>query len=290
MDSAPPISKVRWFVRALIPLSGFLIAGLIVGLPLGWLARSGPRMNDQEDGGRSIRDARESYLSDHPNGLPPEAMNDVYAYAAVLARAGELNDVQPWFSRLDPLVAKLPDSILNPNEKREIASINPAFQGAPLAWAVALMPNMRKLPAATPWLWTRGLQPDGTWGKDSPYGGEGGVICFLGGSSTFVPSTTRDNDISLFKWGTQERTHNIFEALPPGTRVGEYTPTAEDRVRIANWAQRHAWITSSKGLGWWLLVSACSLAVARVQTLWIKCLSMVIGVVGAACFWFVLAS
>jgi hypothetical protein len=286
MDSSPAISKIHWLVRVLTPLSCILAAGLIVGLPMGWLARNGPRNNDQEDGGRGIRDARFSYENDHPDGLPPVALTDIYAYAAVLARAGELNDVQPWFSRLDPLAAKLPESILNPNEKQENAPINPAFQGAPLAWAVALLPNMMKLPSATPWLWTRGLQPDGTWRKDSPYGGEGGIICFLGGNSQFCLA----GKVNLVKWGTDETTHNILEALPPGTRVGEYTPTAEDRARIANWVRHQFWITVTKGAGSWFLVLACSEAVARVQNPWAKRAGIAMGVVGAAWFWFVLAA
>jgi hypothetical protein len=71
-----------------------------------------------------------------------------------------------------------------------------------------------------PIAWTRGLQPDGTWSKDSPHEGEGGYIVFLGGNvSGFTKSLT---DSPLQRYDGNGTTTNILEALPPGTRVGEY--------------------------------------------------------------------
>jgi hypothetical protein len=162
MDSAPPISKVRWFVRALIPLGGFLIAGLIVGWPLGQLMRSATRSNDQTGAGRYFLEARMDYEKDHPEGLPPEALADIYAYALYFARAKVLGESSFWFSLIDPLAGTPPTYMLNITQDSQNAAVNPGFQGAPLAWAIMLRPTIRDLPGNMPWLWTRGLQPDGT--------------------------------------------------------------------------------------------------------------------------------
>ena len=76
------------------------------------------------------------------------------------------------------------------------------------------------IPAETPIAWTRGLQSDGTWRKDSPYGGEVGFVVFAGGNTRIFPGTIE----GLLKWGPHEPTNNIAEALSPGTRIGEYVP------------------------------------------------------------------
>ena len=154
--------------------------------------------------------------------MPPEALTDVYAYAAELARSGILMWPQFWLSRIDPSLktAAFEDNhyIVNSVSKR----INPKFQGAPLAFAVALLPKVSDLPPTTPIAWTRGLQPDGTWRKDNPYGGKGGDVFFVGGNVQQYTKTAGP----FVKWGTLEPTSNILEALPPGTRIGEYVPPA----------------------------------------------------------------
>jgi hypothetical protein len=293
MDPAPPISKLRRLGRALKPFPWFLLVGFIVGWPVGWqmgrLSKIMQQGDDTGNGGRYIRDARMIYERDHPDGLPPEALADIYAYAACLAHAGELNDSRLWFSRLDLLGGTLPDSILSPSQNPKDAPINPGFQGAPLTWAVALMPSVLKLPPQTPWLWTRGLQSDGSWRKDSPYGGEGGVICYAGGNAKFFSTGASDDVVYPLKWGTEQPTSNILEALPPGTRISEYTPTVEDQERIKMLAHQHARVVATKALGWLLFMLACNLVAVRAQNRWVKSLGLVMKVVGAVCFWFVLA-
>ncbi len=170
----------------------------------------------------SIGNKRISYETEHSNGMPPEALTDVYAYAAELARSGVLSSPQFWFSRIDPAMRTIDfedlHSIINPATKL----INPKFQGAPLAFAVALLPKVSDLPPTTPIAWTRGLQPDGTWRKDSPYGGDDGAVVFAAGNVQQCAKTAGP----FVKWGTHEPTSNILEALPPGTRIGEYVPPA----------------------------------------------------------------
>jgi hypothetical protein len=79
------------------------------------------------------------------------------------------------------------------------------------------------MPSTTPILWTRGLQPDGTWAPHSPYGTHGGFIMFLGGNVAYFRNLSDDGGQLIARTGN--KTANILEALPPGTRIGEYTPT-----------------------------------------------------------------
>ena len=134
-----------------------------------------------------------------------------------------------WVSRLDQVVKasdfEMLGSILADGDKSKFA---PGFDAVPLAWAVALVPDITKLPPETPVMWTRGLQPDGTWQADSPYGNWGGYVGYAGGAMNVF----RGQITGLMKWGTKIPTANISEALPPGTRIGEYTVTPEIAERI----------------------------------------------------------
>lgn len=213
-------------------LSEHFIRTLIVGGALGFIAwlvipkvngpvPGSPRASDRADLG-VVGKSRIIYETDHPNGMPPKALTDVYAYATEMARSGVLMGPQFWLSHIDPALnaTDLDDihSIINPATKL----INPKLQGAALAFAVALLPKVSELPPTTPIAWTRGLQPDGTWRKDNPYGGKGGDVVFAAGNVQQFANTTG----AFMKWGTHEPTSNIQEALPPGTRIGEYVPPA----------------------------------------------------------------
>lgn len=213
-------------------LSEHFIRTLVVGVALGFIAWlvvvptvsdrnfSPPHRAVDRSNLGTIGKVRILYETDHPNGMPPEALTDVYAYAAELAFSRYLESPQFWLSHIDPALkaTDLGDihSIINPATKL----INPKFQGAPLAFAVALLPKVSDLPPTTPIAWTRGLQPDGTWRKDNPYGGDGGAVVFAAGNVQQCAKTVGP----FVKWGTHEPTSNILEALPPGTRIGEYVP------------------------------------------------------------------
>jgi len=154
----------------------------------------------------------------NPGGLAPENLTDVYALAAAIAREGGISLPGFWISRLDPAVTgTIPTSILSPSVAGAAPAINPQFLALPLSVAVALVPNPGSLPSSTPIAWTRGLQADGTWRKDSPYGGTGGNIFFADGQVRQYA----ENKVQLVKWETNIPTSNIAEALPPGTRIGE---------------------------------------------------------------------
>jgi hypothetical protein len=173
--------------------------------------------------------------------LPPEAQSDIYAFAGYLASKG-MNDSEVWFSRNDPAKGVFDGAItgiVSPEDKRQL---DPKFKGAPLAFAVALFPvgtSIRTLPPATPLVWTRGLMPDGSWRADNPYGERSGMIASQNGSVGLSRSV--EGNLSMPKWGTDEWTSDILAALPPGTRIGEYTPTADDLRRGKELERRKQW-------------------------------------------------
>ena len=130
---------------------------------------------------RQIGQASLIYASDSQDRLPQ--VDNIHAFAAELARLGGLNDATIWFSTEeyrghDGLRVS---TVLTPDRQR----IEPSFAAARPSFAAAVRGLHAALPSTTPIAWTRGLQPDGTWSEDSPYGGEGGHIVFLGGNVSF---------------------------------------------------------------------------------------------------------
>jgi hypothetical protein len=180
--------------------------------------------------------------------LPPEALIDVHTLAGNLALAG-LNDARHWLSRVDPVLDNSPKAsatdkagetqprpILNASNPNEIA---PAFRAAPLAWAAALVSSISPLPPETPVMWTRGLQANGTWRADSPYGTWGGYMAFADGRL----ERFRGKVQGLSKWGTHEPTDNIAETLPPGTLISEHIVPPEVAEKLKRVAIFHRVVT-----------------------------------------------
>ncbi len=167
---------------------------------------------------------------DHPGTLTADAVPDIYAFAARLARDGAMAEPRQWFSKVDQgfdAGAQLPSTFVDPHAAGAVAVINPKFQCAPLAFAVALFPkgtHLATLPPTTPLAWTRGLQTNGAWRADSPYGTVGGFVFFAGNNLQYFKGSIRDGFV---KFGTQQPTSDILEALPPGTRISEYKPPAK---------------------------------------------------------------
>ncbi len=242
-DIRTPSSKLARFFdtlpTALVAFGFFLLGGLVIAA----IAKSSEpppvKKSVEWNYNRTIGQAWLATLNDSPNGtMPAWATTDVYAVAQYLARAG-LNDPKIWFMHTDRAKGVFDGEIqriVNPEDRRQI---DPKFKGAALSYAVALFPtdigSITAMSADTPLIWTRGLQPDGTWRKDSPFGGDFGYICFLGGNLERYDGSINGR---LVKWGTKEPTSNILEALPAGTRIGEYTPTPEDLVRGQEFVRR----------------------------------------------------
>jgi hypothetical protein len=184
---------------------------------------------------RQIGQASLIYAMDHDDRLP-EAAN-LHEYALQLAVGGGLDDASMWISGRDeglPGARGLSRVRASSWQPPPSPTGDPAFLAAKLSIAVPLGGIMALMPSTTPIAWTRGLQPDGTWAAHSPFGTDGGHIVFLGGDVRWfrdLKSPARQ----LERFDGKGKTSNILEALPPGTRIGEYTPTAAE---TAEWSQR----------------------------------------------------
>jgi hypothetical protein len=245
-ESPPPSFPQRNWPRLVLRAFGlFLVTGFLSAFfVFPFVAKSAPKPQSSVEAGY-LRSIVETWLAVEGDlegkGLPPEAQSDIYAFAGYLASKG-MNDPEVWFSRNDPAKGVYDGaitSIVNPDDKRQL---DPKFKGAPLAIAVALFPvgtSVRMLPPSTPLVWTRGLMPEGIWRADSPYGERNGMIASKDGSVGRSYSVERN--LIMPKWGTDEWTSNILEALPPGTRIGEYTPTADDLRRGKELERRKQW-------------------------------------------------
>ena len=177
---------------------------------------------------RQIAQAKLIYAQDHKDRFP--LATDIWDDARMLAESGGLEEGNFWQSRVDPASAETYGrkiKILLPKRDGSPRELNPAFRHIKPAFAVALGKMHTNLPSTTPVAWTRGLQADGTWSKDSPYGERGGHIVFLGGNVAFYRNLKDDGGQLIRPDGT--KTSNILEALPHGCYISEYIPTAREQ-------------------------------------------------------------
>lgn len=204
---------------------------------------------------RQIGQASLIYAAAHEDKLP--LASGVWDYARELALGGGLNDAWIWHLEIDPAFASnLPLSTVLAQGSTEL---DPAFARSHPAYAVPLGRIENGMPSTTPIAWTRGLQRDGTWSADSPFGTQGGHIIFLGGNVAYYRNV-RDQ---LVRHSDGARTSDIREALPPGVIIGEYTPTPDERIAWANAPRtrpRDSWIRSQMlllgfGVAWAVGVS-----------------------------------
>ncbi len=231
------IRLIGVFSLAVIP--AFTSPGQVLGMASKSASSTSDGLNLRQIGQSSL-----IYAQDHQDQLP--RASDVWDYAGMLAENAGLNGASSWQSRFDPATTThndFPALILSPAAGGKPRELNPAFRKLRPCFAVALGSLNVNMPATTPIVWTRGLQSDGTWAKHSPYGEEGGYIYFIGGKVSFYPNLTT-NGGELTRFDGTGKTSNILEALPPGTRIGEYLPTPEEQVEWANMKrpspQRHS--------------------------------------------------
>ena len=218
--STPPPQTSRW-------PGVLLICGIVLLLPFalrerGPVREAAPR-SVAASNLRQIGQANLIYASDHLDQLP--RADNIWNYAAELARDGGLNDASTWVAAKDPANtsrANRLSTVLTADRK----DLEPSFRELVPSWAVALGELDANMPATMPLAWTRGLRPDGTWSPHSPYGIEGGYIVFLGGNVTFF----RNVKGALVRFDDGWLTSNILEALPPGTRIGEYVPNPAEQA------------------------------------------------------------
>ncbi|WP_052361858.1 hypothetical protein [Geminisphaera colitermitum] len=192
---------------------------------------------------RQIGQASFIYATDNQDKLPDAA--DLHAYAGQLAAGGGLNDASVWLAGIDErnlgyTTVLSPDFRVSNNFKPgDPVPLNPAFQSAKLSLAVPLGGITATMPSTTPIAWTRGLQPDGTWAAHSPWGSSGGHIVFAGGNVAWYKNL-HDRANQLLRYDGKGTTSDIREALPPGTRIGEYLPTEAEQL---------AWSQQTKNMG-----------------------------------------
>lgn len=184
---------------------------------------------------RQIGQASLIYAQDHQDRLPEAT--DIWDYARFLAEGTGLNDGRMWQSRIDPASSEISREmieVLLPAKTGRPRELNPAFREIKPTFAV---PVGRRLsvnhPSTTPIAWTRGLQPDGTWAKHSPYGTDGGHIVFIGGNIVFYRNLSDDGGQLISRDG--RKTANILDSLPVGCSISEYVPTLAEQ---SEWAKR----------------------------------------------------
>jgi hypothetical protein len=150
--------------------------------------------------------------------------------------------------------------------------------------------SLLNLPPRTPIVWSYGLQPDGSWRNNRSYHG----IFFADGSMQGFQGNLTSRNTPLKKWGGNEPTVNIAEALPPGAYIlippsgmVEYAEAIQGRESQiqAIWAY-WAWAT----LPALLMVGVAFFLThpLRRPSPTLRRLSVVAGTVMAACFWTIL--
>lgn len=144
-----------------------------------------------------------------------EEVQTIHDAAEMLARGGGLNDATMWVTEGDAksgIEGQLGTII---NRDRSADATFPNQNVIAFDYALDLSTTM---PSTTPIAWTRGLKEDGTWDEHGTFGASGGFIVFLGGN-LMKASDVSSGRSPLRRFGTQEPTTNILEALPPGARV-----------------------------------------------------------------------
>lgn len=231
-EDAPrqPWSLPDWFTPLATAACLVLMAGAVL-LPTVGKVRETARRSVDSSNLRQIGIASLIYASEHKDKLP-EADN-IWDYAGALARDGGLNDATIWATGSDPANVNQPG--LSTVLKSDKTALEPAFRELKPSWAVPLGEITASMPATMPIAWTRGLQADGTWAAHSPNGTEGGHVVFLGGNVAFY----RNTKDAFMRFDGKGMTSNILEALPPGTRIGEYIPNETEQREWSSIVRTH---------------------------------------------------
>lgn len=187
---------------------------------------------------RQIGQASLIFASDNHDHLPDA--KDLPDYARQLAIGGGLNDASIWTSSGTNIPGDGKIALGDYGSPLDKRPLNPEFTKLPHLFAVPLNGITANMPATTPIGWTRGLDLEtGRWRSDSPYGGEGGHIVFLGGNVSFYRDlTAHGGELRRFTDGAS--TASLREALPPGTRTSEpTTPSTSPGLidRIVRWTK-----------------------------------------------------
>lgn len=229
--SASPHGSDRGWWGNLAALAAALALVVVVILPSVGKVRESSFRQVAASNLRQIGQASLIYAYHHGDRLPQA--ESVWAYAAELARHAGLNDGWVWVVSSDPASAgwRARDPRVVDERREALASFLALKPGV----AVPLGELRADMGSQVPIAWTRGLQEDGTWAEHAPYGTSGGHVVFFGGNVRFYRDLKGDGG-ELVRFADGGKTASILEALPPGTRIGEYAPTEEE---AASWAREY---------------------------------------------------
>ena len=168
-------------------------------------ASRGPSSSDMN----SLRQLAIAYniYTTETGGHIPANTPGVHAWAQELASKTDIKDASLYWLISDPIVQEHPGDVPNTvNDK--------SFAGMPLSLSV-----VAGLPAnaggRTPIAWTRGLESNGKWAADAPYGSSGGLILFLDGSVQRVADASE----ILVDYESQQPTSDIRKAVPAAASI-----------------------------------------------------------------------
>jgi len=165
----------------------------------------------------------------NPRTIPATTLTNAtqaLLWPGILARSGILTDPTFWFSKTDPFFAGVyPVSIINTTDATK-RTLDPSMTGKSLAWEFASGLKMSDTPA-TPIVWTRGLQTNGTWSLTSgTYKDSGGYIGFLGGNVAFYNNAGANATAGIFTSNNSARkTNNVQQAIPVAGFIFGIPPT-----------------------------------------------------------------
>ena len=206
--------RAAWVGKTLLVTGLLVVLGMVIIPSNSCGCISSPRAVHSSNL-RQIGQAALIYAAGYEDQLPQT--DTVVDFAAALAREAGLNDPNIWI--VEGKSARDTRSINGPLLTPDGTAPTPEFLRARLGYTIVTRGLHAKLPETTPIAWTRGLQPDGTWSKDSPYGGEGGHIVFLGGNVTFFRKLA-DAPLPRFD-DPKATTTDIRQALPPEAFIAE---------------------------------------------------------------------
>ena len=167
-----------------------------------------------------------------PRTIDPDKVQEPYEWAAVLAEKVGLNDAALYYIGSDPAVAQfsnLPKTVGTYDAEGRL--IENHLIGTPVSWSFAAGISPRSPVSTTPIAWTRGLNSEGYWNRDSPWEGKGGHIAYLDGHVEWYHNLVGDDPNGkglLVRYLDKSATRNIKESLNPSADILEITHAGQD--------------------------------------------------------------
>jgi prepilin-type N-terminal cleavage/methylation domain-containing protein len=144
-------------------------------------------------------------------------------FGLILSKEGYIDSAMYFYSKGDTGVPT-PLPAVAAYDNAGTWTVNTAFSAGNISFEIALGIGIATTNSQVPALWSRGLQTDGTWPVDGPYGTKGGILTRLNGSVVFVSNLSEAQPpvYQLNASGTlsQTVTTNIANAIPTAATIG----------------------------------------------------------------------